>query len=170
MTANGVPFRVGIGFDVHPFSDDPERPLVLGGVRFPGETGLVGHSDADVIAHACADAILGAVGLGDIGSIFADTDPKWANADSIVLLTQVVTMVSDAGWQVVNVDATVICDRPRLAAQREAMIDKLSAATGGAAMIKGKRTEGLEGLGGGIQCHAVALLAERELTEREVDQ
>ena len=79
--------RVGQGFDVHAFSDDPARKLVLGGVVFDGERGLVGHSDADVVAHACADALLGAAGLGDIGQHFPDTDPKWAGADSIGLLS-----------------------------------------------------------------------------------
>ena len=88
--------RVGQGFDVHAFSDDPARKLVLGGVVFDGERGLVGHSDADVVAHACADALLGAAGLGDMGQHFPDTDPKWAGADSIGLLSEVARLVRES--------------------------------------------------------------------------
>ena len=91
-------FRIGQGFDVHPWSDDPERRLVLGGVRFDDGPGLVGHSDSDVAAHACTDALLGAAGLGDIGSAFPDSDPQFAGADSVELLRQAATMVHDAGW------------------------------------------------------------------------
>jgi 2-C-methyl-D-erythritol 2,4-cyclodiphosphate synthase len=90
-----VTLRVGNGFDVHRFSEDPERPLILGGVRFDGP-GLVGHSDADVVAHACAEALLGPSGLGDLGTHFPDTDAKWAGADSIELLAEVTRRVSDA--------------------------------------------------------------------------
>ena len=96
--------RVGLGFDVHPFSDDPARPLVLGGVRVSDERGLAGHSDADVIAHAIADALLGAAGLGDLGERFPDTDPQWAGADSLRLLGQVVDDLHAAGCHTVNVD------------------------------------------------------------------
>ena len=95
--------RVGQGFDVHAFSDDPARKLVLGGVVFDGERGLVGHSDADVVAHACADALLGAAGLGDIGQHFPDTDPKWAGADSIGLLSEVARLVRESGFEPGNV-------------------------------------------------------------------
>ena len=105
--------RVGHGFDVQRFSTDPGRVLVLGGVVFDGEPGLVGHSDADAVAHACADALLGAAGLGDIGEHFPDTDPAWAGADSMALLAEVVRMLADAGWRVVNVDCSVVCERPR---------------------------------------------------------
>ncbi|MFM8861372.1 MAG: 2-C-methyl-D-erythritol 2,4-cyclodiphosphate synthase [Acidimicrobiia bacterium] len=104
--------RVGQGFDVHAFSDDPDRRLVLGGVVFDGERGLVGHSDADVLAHACADALLGAAGLGDIGTHFPDTDPRWAGADSLALLVEVARLVRGAGWQPSNVDLAVVCERP----------------------------------------------------------
>ena len=113
--------RVGQGFDIHRFSDDPARPLVLGGVTFPGEPGLVGHSDADVVAHAVADALLGAAGLGDIGQHFPDTDERWRGADSIELLVAVATMLRDAGWQVGNVDCAVVCERPKLAPRRDEM-------------------------------------------------
>jgi 2-C-methyl-D-erythritol 2,4-cyclodiphosphate synthase len=136
--------RVGQGFDVHAFSDDPDRTLVLGGVPFEGEPGLVGHSDADVVAHACADALLGAAGLGDIGQHFPDTDPAWTGADSIGLLTEVARLVRDSGWEPGNVDAAVVCERPKLAPRRDAMQD-----------------EGLGaiGRGEGIACFAVAVVS-----------
>lgn len=156
----GLPFemRVGQGFDVHPWSDDPERRLVLGGVPFTGHRGLAGHSDADVAAHACTDAVLGAAGAGDIGSLFPDTDPRLAGADSVALLAEAVARVGALGWRVVNLDCTLVCDTPRLAPHRDAMIERLSAAAGAPVFIKGKRTEGVAGLTGGIQGHAVALL------------
>src|SRR5688500_4850766 len=110
--------RVGQGFDVAPFSDDPGRAPVLGGVPFVGERGLAGHSDADAVAHAVTDAILGAAGLGDIGSWFPDDDPALAGADSLKLLAVAVGGVHQAGWRVVNVDCTVVCERPKLAARR----------------------------------------------------
>lgn len=152
--------RVGQGFDIHAFSDDPDRVLVLGGVVFDGERGLVGHSDADVVAHACADALLGAAGLGDIGQHFPDTDPQWAGADSIGLLEQVARLVRHAGWEPGNVDVAVICERPRLAPQRTAMQERLSGAVGAPVTVKGNRAEGLGALGRseGIACWAVALV------------
>ncbi|MEN9504644.1 MAG: 2-C-methyl-D-erythritol 2,4-cyclodiphosphate synthase, partial [Actinomycetota bacterium] len=101
--------RVGQGFDVHRFSDDPDRQLRLGGVHFEGERGLVGHSDADAVAHAVADALLGAAGLGDIGQHFPDTDPQWKGADSLVLLRHVVHLLEVDGWSVGNVDCAVVC-------------------------------------------------------------
>ncbi|MFT7598877.1 MAG: 2-C-methyl-D-erythritol 2,4-cyclodiphosphate synthase [Acidimicrobiales bacterium] len=151
-------FRVGQGFDVHRFSDDPTRLLVLGGVSFPDQRALVGHSDADVAAHACTDAILGAAGLGDIGHFFPDNDPAFAGADSVKLLGQAAEAVVAAGWEVVNVDCTLILDEPKLAPHREQMQQNLSAAVGATVSLKGKRTEGVAGLAGGIQGHAVALL------------
>ncbi|MFT3852241.1 MAG: 2-C-methyl-D-erythritol 2,4-cyclodiphosphate synthase [Ilumatobacteraceae bacterium] len=158
MTASGV--RVGQGFDIHRFSDDPARPLVLGGIDFPGEPGLVGHSDADVIAHAVADALLGAAGLGDIGEHFPDTDERWRGADSIQLLVAVATMLADAGWRVGNVDCAVVCERPKLAPHRAAMQERLSAAAGGPVTVKGRRAEGLGALGRreGIACWAAAVI------------
>lgn len=157
--------RVGMGFDVHPFSDDPERPMVLGGVRFAGP-GLAGHSDADVIAHACADALLGAAGLGDIGSHFPDTDERFAGADSIELLRTVGGEIQAAGWTVANVDCSVVCDRPKIAPHRTEMQDRLSDAVGGPVTVKGKRPEGLGALGRGegAACWAVALLEREEPT------
>lgn len=150
--------RVGQGFDVHPYDDDPGRVLVLGGVRFDGERGLQGHSDADVLAHACVDALLGAAGLGDIGTLFPDSDDQWAGTDSVAMLAEAARRVADAGWGVVNLDCTVILDSPKIAPHREAMAQNLAAVVGAPVSIKGKRTEGLAGLAGGVQCHAVALL------------
>ncbi len=153
--------RIGQGFDVHPFSDDPDRAFVLAGVTFPGATGLVGHSDADVAAHACTDAILGASGLGDIGQLFPDADPDLAGANSVDLLAQAAAILSQDGWSVINIDCTVILDAPKLAPSREQMQENLSRAVGAPVSIKGKRTEGVDGLAGGVQCHAVALVVAR---------
>src|SRR5512134_1467757 len=113
--------RVGQSFDVHRVSDDPRRVLVLGGVTFPAEQGLHGHSDADVIAHAAADALLGAAGLGDIGQHFPDTDPALAGADSLELLRDAAAKVRAAGWEPGNVDCSVVCEAPKLAPRREEM-------------------------------------------------
>jgi 2-C-methyl-D-erythritol 4-phosphate cytidylyltransferase/2-C-methyl-D-erythritol 2,4-cyclodiphosphate synthase len=152
--------RVGLGFDVHPFSDDPERVLVLGGVTFPGERALAGHSDADAVAHAATDALLGAAGLGDIGEHFPDTDPRWAGADSIELLRTAAGLVRAAGWEPGNVDCSVVCDRPRLAPQRDEMQRRLSVAAGADVTVKGRRPEGLGALGRGegVACWAVAVV------------
>lgn len=151
--------RIGQGFDVHPFAPvGSDRVLVLGGVRFESGPALVGHSDADVIAHACIDALLGAAGLGDIGGLFPDTDPAYGGADSIALLALGVARVHDAGWRVINIDCTVIVDEPKIAPHRAEMEQRLSATVEAPVAVKGKRTEGVAGLGGGIQCHAVALL------------
>ncbi|HWW53902.1 MAG TPA: 2-C-methyl-D-erythritol 2,4-cyclodiphosphate synthase [Acidimicrobiales bacterium] len=155
--------RVGLGFDVHPFSEEATRPLVLGGVVFEGERGLAGHSDADVITHAVADALLGAAGLGDLGEHFPDTDPAWRGADSVRLLAQVVSMLEDTGWLPANVDAAVVLEAPKLAPHRAAMQDRLGAAVGADVTIKAKRAEGLGALGRGegIACWAVALVEHR---------
>ena len=152
-------WRVGLGFDVHPFSDDSSRRLVLGGVVLPGR-GLAGHSDADVVAHAVADALLGAAGMGDLGSQFPESDQAWAGADSLVLLGQVSELVAAAAWRVENVDCAVVLETPRLATHREEMQARLAAAVGGEVSVKPKRAEGLGALGRseGIACWAVALL------------
>jgi 2-C-methyl-D-erythritol 2,4-cyclodiphosphate synthase len=152
--------RVGHGFDVHPFSDDPGRPLVLAGVTFVGEAGLTGHSDADVITHAVADALLGAAGLGDLGGLFPDTDPKWRGADSLGLLAEVVARIDDDGWTIANVDCSVVLETPKLQPHRRAMELKLAAVLKAPASVKAKRAEGLGSLGRreGIACMAVALL------------
>ena len=161
MTTPALPeLRVGQGIDVHRFSDDPDRPLVLGGVRIEGTPGLEGHSDADAAAHACADALLGAAGLGDIGQHFPDTDPTWAGADSMVLLAEVRRRVADAGWRVANVDCTVVCEAPRLAPHRATMEERLGAAVGAPVSVKATRPEALGALGRseGILAVAVALV------------
>ena len=151
--------RVGQGFDIHPFSDDPGRRLMLGGVVFDGQ-GLTGHSDADVVAHAVTDALLGAAGLGDIGQRYPDTDPAHAGADSMGLLADSVAAVRADGWEVANVDCTVVLEAPRLASRRTEMQEALAGVVGAAVTVKGKRAEGLGAIGReeGVACFAVALL------------
>lgn len=153
--------RVGQGFDVHPFADDPGRPLVLGGVTVPGSPGLAGHSDADVVAHALADAVLGAAGLGDIGSHFPADSARWAGADSTDLLARSVTMAGSAGWRPVNGQCTVICEQPRLVAHLAAMAKRCTEVLGAPVAVTAKRAEGLGALGRveGIASLAVVLLA-----------
>lgn len=155
-----MPVRVGQGFDVHPYSADPERSLVLGGVTFAGERGLAGHSDADVVAHAVTDALLGAAGLGDIGEHFPDTDAALAGADSVELLRRAVADVRAAGWSPGNVDCTVVLDVPKLAPHRDELQRRLSDAVGAPVTVKGKRPEGLGALGRGegVACFAVAVV------------
>lgn len=152
--------RVGQGFDVHRFSDDPARVLTLGGVVFGDEVGLAGHSDGDVVAHVVAEALLGAAGMGDLGQHFPDTDAQWAGADSIALLGEVGALVRGAGWQPGNVDVSVVCETPKLAPYREAMEQRLTEAAGCPVTVKGRRAEGLGALGRreGIAAWAVAVL------------
>ena len=156
--------RVGHGFDVHPYAEVGTRPLVLGGVTFAGERGLAGHSDADVIAHAIADALLGAAGLGDIGQHFPDDDPALAGADSLELLRRATAEVRAAGWSPGNVDCTVVLDAPKLAPHRAEVQARLSDAVGAPVTVKGKRTEGVGALGRGegVACFAVALVTRTE--------
>jgi 2-C-methyl-D-erythritol 2,4-cyclodiphosphate synthase len=153
--------RIGQGFDVHAFA--PGRRLVLGGVEIAHERGLAGHSDADVLVHAICDALLGAAGLGDIGRHFPDSDPRYQGADSRVFLRAVAEKLRDAGFRVVNVDATVICEAPRVAPHAAAMARNIAADLGiapGAVNVKGTTTEklGFTGRGEGIAAHAIALL------------
>jgi 2-C-methyl-D-erythritol 2,4-cyclodiphosphate synthase len=152
-------FRIGQGFDIHRFADD-NRPLVLAGVVFAGERGLLGHSDADAVAHAVSDALLGAAALGDIGQHFPDTDPQWKGANSMEILRHVVEKVHAGGWQIANVDVNVVCERPKIAPHRDAMQRNLEQLVGAPASVKGRRTEGLGsiGRGEGIMCLAVVLL------------
>jgi 2-C-methyl-D-erythritol 2,4-cyclodiphosphate synthase len=152
--------RIGQGIDIHRFSDDPHRPLVLGGVIIEGARGLGGHSDADAVCHALADAILGAVGLGDLGRHFPDTDPVWEGANSVALLTQVVEMATGQGYRCANADCTIIADAPRLAPHTGAMVARLSPVLGAPVSVKATRAEGLGALGRaeGIACLAVVLL------------
>ncbi len=152
--------RVGQGFDVHRSGADPTRPLVLGGCTFAGLPGLVGHSDGDAVAHAVAEALLGAAGLGDIGQHFPDTDPAFAGADSIELLRQVAVEVIEAGWSIGNADCSVICEQPKLAPMRDEMEARLAAAVGAPVSVKGRRPEqlGALGRGEGVAVFAVAVL------------
>lgn len=152
--------RIGQGIDVHAFTDDPDRALVLGGVTVEGSLGLAGHSDADALTHACADAVLGAAGLGDLGDHFPDTDPQWAGADSLRLLIEVVRLARVEGWKVVNIDATVMAERPKLGPLRGQMAERLSEAVGAPVSVKATTFEklGTLGQGAGIAALAVALL------------
>ena len=154
--------RVGQGFDVHALV--PDRPLIIGGVTIPHTHGLLGHSDADVLLHAVTDAILGAAGLGDIGRHFPDTDPEYKGADSRVLLHTAMQRVRDAGWVVVNVDATVHAQAPKMAPHAPAMVANIAADLGiepGAVNVKAKTNEHLGYLGRkeGINATVVALIA-----------
>lgn len=153
-------FRIGQGFDQHAFTGDPGRPLVLGGVTIGGAPGLAGHSDADVVCHAIADALLGAATLGDIGTHFPEGDERWAGADSVDLLTRVVEMAGRAGWRAVNVDCTVIAQSPRLAPHVDAMRSRLANVLFAPVSIKATTTDhlGAVGRGEGIACLAIALL------------
>ena len=154
--------RVGQGFDIHRFEETPSgKKLVLGGVVFDGERALIGHSDADAVAHAVADALLGAAGLGDIGEHFPDTDPRWKGSDSIEILRNVAAKLSGEGYRILNVDCSVVCERPKLAPQRVAMQENLSSAVGAPVTVKGRRAEELGALGRaeGIACFAVALIS-----------
>lgn len=153
--------RAGIGFDVHRF--DPARPLVLGGVEIPDSPGLAGHSDADVVCHAVADAVLGAAGLGDLGSHFPDTDPAFAGISSLDILSRVAEAAREAGYRVQSVDATVLLEAPKLAPHRAAMRQRMADALGvdaSSVSVKATTTEGLGTVGRreGAACMAVALV------------
>ena len=152
--------RVGQGFDIHRHSDDAQVELVLGGCRFVGERGLAGHSDADVPAHAAADALLGAAGLGDLGEHFPDDDPAWKDADSLELLSAVAALVRQAGWSIGNIDVKVVCERPRIAPRKDEMERNLTNAAGAPVTVSGRRAEGLGAIGRqeGIMALAVAVI------------
>lgn len=154
--------RIGHGYDVHRLV--PDRRLILGGVDIPYEKGLLGHSDADVLAHAVADALLGAAALGDIGKLFPDTDPAYAGADSLKLLAVAVAKVREQGREIVNIDATVLAQAPKLRPHIDRMRENLAAACGIAVdqiSVKATTEEGLgfTGNGEGIAVHAVCLLS-----------
>jgi 2-C-methyl-D-erythritol 2,4-cyclodiphosphate synthase len=154
--------HIGMGWDNHRIAAG--RPLVLGGVTIPSEFGLEGHSDADVLSHAVTDAILGAVALGDIGMHFPDTDPQWKDCDSLVFLRHAVSLVRLAGFRIVNVDATVLLERPKLKDYRQAIRETLAAALGLPASrvsVKFKTSEqvGPVGEGRSAEAQAIALLA-----------
>jgi 2-C-methyl-D-erythritol 2,4-cyclodiphosphate synthase len=153
--------RVGIGLDAHAFSD--EAALVLGGVDFPGERGLAGHSDGDVVAHALIDALLGAAGLGDIGELFPSGDPQWLDASSTRLLQRAYEVVKGAGWELVNADCVLVGEEPRITPVREAMRARLAGAMGvepNRVAVRATTTDelGFTGRGEGLAAQAVALL------------
>lgn len=161
MKIPALKIRVGQGFDVHALV--PGRALMLGGVEIPSRLGLLGHSDADVLLHAIADAILGAAALGDIGQLFPATDAAYKNADSRVLLQQAARLVREAGWRIENIDATVIAEHPKIAPHVSAMCQTIAASceiAASAVSVKGKTSEklGFTGRGEGIAAMAVALL------------
>jgi len=156
-----VSVRFGHGFDAHRLVDG--RPFILGGVRIPSERGALGHSDADVLAHALADAILGAAALGDLGRHFPDTDPRWAGADSMELLAACVAMARERGYDLGNVDATVVVQAPKLAPHLDAIRARVAQTLRiqlDAVSVKAKTTEGMgyTGDGTGIAAYAVASL------------
>jgi len=156
--------RVGIGYDIHRLIEG--RRLVLGGVEIPFEKGLVGHSDSDVLTHAICDALLGAASLGDIGTHFPDTDPRWAGASSLEFLARVVELIEARGYQVGNVDATVLAERPKLKPHIQAIRERLASVLGvhlDQVSLKAKTSEGLESVGRGeaIAAQVVALLSSR---------
>lgn len=157
-----IDIRVGQGFDIHRFADGliEGRVLILGGVEFPGEPVLVGHSDADVVAHAAADALLGAAGLGDIGQHYPDTDPQWKGADSLAILNDVASKVRALGWRIGNIDCSVVCESPRIAPVRDTMVQRLTDAVQAPVSVKGRRAEGLGAVGRseGIVCFASAVI------------
>ena len=160
--AGGIGLRTGLGMDVHAFAEG--RKLILGGVDVPYERGLAGHSDADVLAHAVADALLGAARAGDIGKLFPDTDPAYEGADSLKLLAAVADHVRDLGFAILDVDSVVAAQAPKLSPHREAMRANLAAAMGipvDNVGVKATTTErlGFEGRGEGISAYATCLLA-----------
>ena len=157
--------RVALGVDAHALS--AEARLVLAGVEFPGEPGLVGHSDGDVLSHALVDAVLGAAGLGDIGELFPSGDQRWERAKSLGFLERAIEMVREAGWELVNADCVLVGERPRIAPRREEMRAALAGALGvepARVTVRATTTDGLgfTGRGEGLAAHAVALLRKRD--------
>jgi 2-C-methyl-D-erythritol 2,4-cyclodiphosphate synthase len=153
--------RVGLGFDLHRLA--PGRPCMLGGIELPHSSGPAGHSDGDAVLHALADALLGAAGLDDLGTLYSDGDPRWKGADSAKILADVVARVRAAGWQVVNADVVIATEGPRIAPHRAAMRARIGALLGvgaDAVNVKGKSLEGLGALAGGagVAVQAVCLL------------
>ncbi|MCL4449061.1 MAG: 2-C-methyl-D-erythritol 2,4-cyclodiphosphate synthase [Actinobacteria bacterium] len=155
-------FKIGQGFDIHKFDQNSMNAssLILGGVHISDHPKLQGHSDGDVLAHAISDALLGAAGLGDLGKYFPDTDPKWANADSMELLCSVVAMLRQAGWEPVNIDCTVIAQTPNLTPYKPLMAEQLSQACSTEVNVKGTSPETMGSLGSkeGIACLAIVLI------------
>ncbi len=158
--------RTGIGYDIHAFSSDPDRKLMLGGVLFEGARGLEGHSDADVLLHAVTDAILGACALGDIGQHFPNTDPTWHNAPSLTFLSHASQLVAQEGWQVTNIDATLISETPKVMPRSLEIREEIAKAVGieiGRVSIKATTNEGLGSLGRGEGISSFAIATIRRL-------
>jgi len=159
--------RVGIGYDVHAFAVPvAQRPLMIGGVTIPYECGLAGHSDADVLLHALVDALLGAAGLGDIGTHFPSSDSRWRDAASSAFLTHTLDLLKEQGWRIGNVDATIVAEHPRMTPHIPAIRAQLAEIMGApldTVSVKAKTTDGLgfTGRSEGIACYAIALI-ERE--------
>jgi 2-C-methyl-D-erythritol 2,4-cyclodiphosphate synthase len=158
-------YRIGIGYDIHRLVDG--RKLLLAGVRVPFMKGLLGHSDSDVLAHAICDALLGAAALGDIGTHFPDTDPRWRGASSLDFLRQAVKLIGEKGYRVANVDATVIAEQPKLKPHMQAMREQLATVLEmnlDAVSVKAKTNEGLDAIGRGeaMAAHAVVMIARRD--------
>ena len=164
-------FRVGIGNDIHRLVEG--RKLILGGVEIPHERGLLGHSDGDSLTHAITDALLGAAALGDIGSHFSDRDPRWVGADSLVFLRHVHGLLEERGFEIANVDATILAERPKMAPHVEEMKARLAEAMGigrSQINIKAKSNEGLDAIGCGeaIGAQAVALIVDADSTRAKL--
>ena len=164
--------RVGLGYDVHAFATmEAKRRLMIGGIDIPHDRGLAGHSDADVLLHALVDALLGAAALGDIGTHFPSTDPLWQDAPSTVFLEHTLDMLQQNGWEISNIDATVVAERPRLSPHVQTIREHLAEVTGiplESVSVKAKTTDGL-GFAGrqeGIACFAVALLVGTGIPKR----
>ena len=156
--------RRGFGFDAHRFEEG--RKLVIGGVEIPHVRGLGGHSDADVLTHALCDAILGALGLGDIGSHFPDSDPRWKDVSSLVLLDEAMGMLKGGNYEILNLDSTIVCEEPRIAPHINAIKEKLAGVTGlkpGSLGVKATTTDGMgfTGRGEGIAAYAVVIISRR---------
>ena len=153
--------RIGFGFDAHRFEEG--RKLILGGVEIPHTQGLSGHSDADALTHAICDALLGALGLGDIGSHFPDSDPKWKDVSSLVLLEETLSKMQNKKYEILNIDSTIVCEKPRIAPHIDAIKEKLSSATGletGLIGVKATTSDGMgfTGRGEGIAAYAVLII------------
>ena len=149
--------RVGHGFDSHAYVTDKERPLILGGVTFESDFALQGHSDSDVVTHACIDSFLSPTGLGDIGSLFPDSDPQYLNANSLELLQYSVELVNNAGWTIVNIDCSIIADIPKIQPSRSLIETTISKIVQAPVTVKGKTPEGFLDFNG-VACFAVCLL------------
>jgi 2-C-methyl-D-erythritol 2,4-cyclodiphosphate synthase len=165
MTGGRFSLRIGLGKDLHPLV--PGRPFILGGVRIPFDRGEAGHSDGDVLTHAVIDALLGAAGLGDIGELFPPSDSRWKDADSLSLLEKSWALVREGGWELINLDCVVSCEKPRLLPHREEIRRSLAGALGiggGAVFVKAKTGEGLGPVGEGraVEAEAVCLLRRAE--------